>query len=177
MDNFEIKIKNLQWLSSMKEDEDLCLHGSFFVKIGDEIICDDDDDCSTTASAAVLFLMRTISIEHTKDHPLCENLMPCCGFSMYESCEDPDTCWVSGCPCGENFYVYHEGDFVILETEKGLREKVSLNTWKAKILELAIQVENKYESSKEKKLDESEDKRGYDAFWREWKKRKADLLS
>lgn len=103
MDRVELQIGDLHWLDPASEEEDLCLHGSFYVKIGEEVVSDETDP-TWTISASVLFLFRTLENGHTPEKPVSENLIPCCGFSMYKQ-EESEDCLVIECPNGINWTV------------------------------------------------------------------------
>src|SRR6516165_5995980 len=99
---------SLRWIQGAADDpKDLCAHGDVEFRIGDDVLLDPTTGKDLTVSAAALYLLRTLSVPHTKDAPVGDQLFPCCGFNMYEVAELEDVV-IYGCPNGEDFEVFHD---------------------------------------------------------------------
>src|SRR5271170_6709041 len=97
---------SLRWMQGVPDDQDLCAHGDVVFRIGqDELL--DTNGKDLTVSAAALYLLRTLSVPHTKAAPVGDHLFPCCGFAMWDIPDQEDVA-VCGCPNGEDFEVLHE---------------------------------------------------------------------
>jgi hypothetical protein len=98
---------SLRWINGAADDPaDLCAHGDVEFRInGDKLIEPTDRDL--TVSAAALYLLRTLSVPHSRETPVGDHLFPCCGFSMYDVEGEPDVV-ICGCPSGEDFEVLHQ---------------------------------------------------------------------
>lgn len=166
-DIFEIRILRQHWIKDDGTDapEDLCSHGTVFVKIGNEIIC---DNYEVTTSAAALHLMRTIKQDYSP-MDFAGQLLPCCGHWMTFS-KDGNTVEVHGCPNGIEWTVKHfENGYVHLTTEIGTRMVVSFEEYRNTIMKFADSVEKFYADSSPKILPEDEnDREAYKLFWKEW---------
>lgn len=76
---------NLRWIQGAADDSrDLCAHGDIEFQIGNDVLLTPGTGMNRTVSAAALYLLRTLSVPHTKDAPVGDHLFPCCGFSMYD---------------------------------------------------------------------------------------------
>src|SRR6516165_605755 len=99
---------SLRWIQGAADDpKDLCAHGDVEFRIGDGVLLDPTTGKDLTVSAAALYLLRTLSVPHTKDAPVGDHLFPCCGFNMYDVPGQQDVV-VCGCFHGEDFEVLHQ---------------------------------------------------------------------
>ncbi|MCC3160260.1 hypothetical protein LJ737_23690 [Hymenobacter sp. 15J16-1T3B] len=167
--NFTLRLLGIRWLDTLDETEDLCAHGSVQVGIGAETVSDASHP-EWTVSAAALFLLRTLTRNHSPDEPVgAGQLLPCCGFTMWYFPENgPDTL-VLGCPSGIDWTVQHEGDAVRLTTAAGTTAAVPSGEYRAQVLAFADEVERFYHRSKPKSTPTDPlDAAGYARFWEEW---------
>lgn len=162
---FCITAENFGWLNGAEDDpQDLCLHGRVTVQVGEEVL---QDDCCVSASA--LQMLRTLTEDHEPTPG--EQMLPCCGHSMYPGDSMLNTVFISGCDNGTDYAVRHDGIDVYLITQKGTW-KVSLLDYRQQVLHFAMQVQEFYRKSSPKQLPKNPVERdGYLAFWREWGRR------
>jgi hypothetical protein len=74
---------NLRWISHAADDPaDCCAHGDVVFRIGDDILLDETNGRDLTVSAAALYLLRTLSVPHSRAAPVGDQLFPCCGFTF-----------------------------------------------------------------------------------------------
>lgn len=166
MSGFSIDFYDFEWIDGIEDDpEDLCLHGTAKVSIGDEKY---EDTC--TVSAAAIALLRTL----TQNHVLGEEniqMLPCCGHSMFAN-EDLTLVDIIGCNNGIDWTVIHEGEYIKLITESGKCTLVHINEYKKEVFKAVDKVEAYYKNCKEKVFSDDIDKDGYMALWNEWEIRR-----
>lgn len=165
---FSIKSSNFEWIDGRSDDpDDLCSHGKVIVQIGDEELA---YFCCT--SAAAMRMLRTLTQDHEIMDTLCgEQMLPCCGFEMYAD-ETGQNVSISGCPNGVDFAVHHQDGDLILTTEDGKKFAVSMEDYRREVLKFAHQVESFYTQCSVKNQSQDEYAwNGYQAFWKEWKRR------
>jgi hypothetical protein len=165
-----IKLRDPHWLENVNPENDLCAHGGVEV-LTDGITFSDGAYTNWTVSASALYFLRTLTQDHTKDNPVCEHLIPCCGFCMYAQGEGEDVI-LFGCPNGINFEVKHKEDKVILKKSEKEEIIVPLGEWQQAVYSFADSVEAFYRSSQPKQTSDQSDEEGYKAFWAEWKRRR-----
>jgi len=122
-----LHVLNLHWLDHVPDQNDLCAHGNVLVQIGAETLSDVErgDWC---ISAAALYLLRTLTADHTRNTPVGEYLIPCCGHAMYEQTTSNDVL-IIGCANGVDWDVHHQDDRVILRTHSGTEEHIARDRW------------------------------------------------
>lgn len=164
---FQIDVEKLEWMNGSKDDpEDLCVHGDTIVFIGDEIF-----QYYATVSATVLYLLKSISEDHRIGEE--EQMLPCCGFSIYAQNNALDTVDIVGCSNGIDWSVIHEKDRIRLITSAGKETVVSISEYRKIVYQFADKVEEFYKSCSPKILPEDKtDREGYIAFWNEWHRRR-----
>jgi hypothetical protein len=167
---FVLQVSSLHWINIDSPEHDLCAHGSVRVQIGNEIVCDTTQPNSWCVSASALYLLRTLQQEHTKQHPVSEHLLPCCGHAMFDL-EDQEDVVIIGCPAGINWEVRHMDGAVELRTENGSRVTLPLCMYTQIVLQYAKAIESFYVHSDQKVPFDEEDTRGFNKFWREWDRR------
>jgi hypothetical protein len=165
-----IELRDPHWISDRDTEHDLCAHGGVEIRVND-IVFSDGIDTNWTVSAAALHLLRTLTRDHTKEHPICENLIPCCGFNMYEQGEGEDVLLLE-CSYGTNFEVKHYQDKVILTNQNSEKTTITNDEWQQSVFLFADAVENFYRLNEPKQTQDEIDPLGYDAFWKEWKCRR-----
>ena len=167
--DLEIRFTDLHWLEDMDETIDLCAHGSAFVRIGNDIVCNDLD---TAVGAAVLNLLRTLQEEHIGSGGT-NCLLPHCGHSMFAE-DGGESVVVLNCFSGADWTVCHADDgMVVHESGRGQEVRVGRDDYRDMVFGLADQVEAFYRDSAPKALpSDRADREGYEAFWREWRRRR-----
>ena len=170
--NFSIEIIKMHWLYEENIHADLCAHGKVKVEIGNELIAGIKDDEDWTISAMALFLLRTLERNHTKENPVGEQIIPCCGhFLVFDN--DMAEVYIGGCPSGIDFEVVHENGSIKLKTESEKETLIPFNLYKSEILKFVDKVEQFYIESGEKEIPEDEfNQKGYLEFWNEWRIRR-----
>lgn len=164
---FALEVSNLHWLEAGDPRDDLCAHGSAYVRIGEETLVTHDEHDEWTLSAGSLYLLRTLHQDHTPDHRVGEHLIPCCGFNMW--IDDQGDLLILGCPNGVDWGVRHPNSGVKLESPTGASVTVSDQDWRDAVLRVADAVRAFYRSSPPRRVPEDEaSHRGYEAFWSEW---------
>lgn len=165
----EIRFTDLHWLEDMDETTDLCAHGSAFVRIGGDVVCGDLD---TAVGAAALNLLRTLQDEHIGAGGQ-DCLLPHCGHSMFAE-RGGDSVVILNCDNGADWTVRHGDDGTIIhESGRGRKVRVGRDNYRELVFALADQVEAFYRASAPKALpNDRADREGYEAFWREWRRRR-----
>ena len=169
---FELQLLTIGWMEGMAEELDLCAHGKVLAHFGGATLSDAAGP-GWTVSAAALYLLRTLTLDHTPAAPICDQLLPCCGFAMWpditSACDDVLIC---GCPNGIDWAVEHVAAGVQLTAPTGEQVVVSRPAYQQAVLQFADEVEAFYQRSKPKERPaDAEDAAGYEAFWREWHRR------
>lgn len=165
-----LQVDKLHWLSHMNEQQDLCAHGAVEVQIGEDIL-DAGQEARWCVSAAALYLLRTLTADHTQDAPVGEHLIPCCGHTLYSQGREADVV-ITGCPNGLDWKIRHRDSTVLFRTPNGREEQITLIEWQQKVVTFADTVELFYKTSVPKQQpDDSYDAAGYVAFWTEWSRR------
>lgn len=162
---------NLHWIDSESAAADLCAHSPVDFRIGNSILVKPDDG-DWTVSAAALYLLRTLSRQHTKQEPITEYLFPCCGNGIFEI-EGQDDVQIVGCNSGIDFEVVRTGHEVILNAKDGKAYRIAFSDWKKAVGEFSDSVRAFYESSSSKVPEDECEKRGYCKFLSEWSCRRS----
>lgn len=168
----ELKLINPQWIKGKKDDpEDQCAHGYIKFEIDELVISNADEEW--TVSAAALFLLRTVSNDHTLKSSVAEYnyLIPCCGFNPFKGDGDFNLI-LMGCNSGLNPDIIHNNGDVSISFE-GQSRTISLSEWAQAVVSFTDQVLDFYTSSAPKfALQDKHDKEGWRLFWEEIKDRK-----
>lgn len=171
MNNFELKILELHWISDTNQNQDLCAHGTVYIRIGNEIIAD-KDTFDLTLSSTALYLLRSLKSNYDKEKNGYGNqLLPCCGHDMFQAEKEIDFVVITGCPYGIDWKIIHaEGNKIKHISEKGEEVIIDFEEYKQLVFDFADKVEAFYLKSEPKILPKEDfEKNGYLAFWREWK--------
>lgn len=177
MNNFELKILELHWISDTNQNQDLCVHGKVFFRIGNEIISDKDAGDFTLSSTA-LYLLRSLYSDYEWEKNGYENqLLPCCGNFTYQPDENIDFVSILGCNIGIDWKIIHTANNKIKHiSEKGSEAIIDFEKYKKLVFDFSDEVEEFYLKSEPKIfIDNDFEKNGYLAFWREWKKLRNEL--
>src|SRR6516162_2069687 len=132
----------LRWIQGAADDpKDLCAHGDVEFRIGDGVLLDPTNGKDLTVSAAALYLLRTLSVPHTRDAPVGDHLFPCCGFCMLALPGREDV-FICGCPNGEDFEVLHEVSAagVVIRAGDGREWRIPWPEWRAAVFGFADSV-------------------------------------
>lgn len=163
----------LSWLNRLGDDaKDLCAHGRVDFRVGSEVLVEPECSDDVTVSAAALYLLRTLSRDHSASAPVGDHLFPCCGFEMIESDESPDVV-IFGCPNGIDFEVLHVPGAaeIIIRSSTGRDWRVPEDSWRRAVQDFADRVSAFYsESSPED--PPAEDGGGFRRFVEEWERRR-----
>lgn len=168
----------LRWIQGAADDpKDLCAHGDVEFRIGDDALLGPTAGKDLTVSAAALYLLRTLSVPHTKDAPVGDHLFPCCGFSMYDLPEQEDVI-ICGCTNGENFEIFHDfsGAGVVVRSADGHEWRVRWPEWQTVVFEFADRVAEFYAACSPKQPYEEDDAKGLRKFAAEWGRRRGQQL-
>lgn len=89
----------------------------------------------------------------------------------------PEFVIIMGCPNGIDWTVKHiENGQIKHISESGKEGIISKDEYQKMVIEFVNQVEKFYEQSKPKVIPEDEfDRKGYEAFWKEWKKLRREI--
>lgn len=167
---FELRLLGLHWLDTLPAEEDRCAHGPVLARLGERVLS--DDTTNWTVSAAALFLLRTLTSDHTAEHPVGDQLLPCCGFTMWPDATS-DNVLILGCPSGVDWWVEHRDQQVQLTVPGGDAVRLPFAAYRAQVLAFADAVEAFYQRSAPKKVPaDAEDAEGYELFWTEWHRRR-----
>ena len=165
--SFSIDVRKLYWVRGDEDDpQDLCLHGDPIVRIGERTLEDDE----LSVSAAALYLLRSLTEDHIAGGED-ERMIPCCGHFMIAD-KDLQNVTIMGCPNGIDWSVRHEGGAVVLSLEDGTEESVSEEEYRKEVFRFADKIEAYYRSRSAKEFYDEFDRKGYAAFWNEWRRRR-----
>lgn len=170
---FSIEITDSKRICDNSDDpQDLCSHGHVTLRYGDKILA--EENVSTSASA--LMLMRSLEGGHIPNPKGPPQLLPCCGHTMLPQ-EDSDDVLLLGCPSGIDPEVRHFGEMIVLTFKDGIKVKISREEYASAVLEFVHAVEDFYAACSPKILpDDDFERRGYELFWSEWRRRKKRLF-
>jgi hypothetical protein len=169
--DLEIRFTGLHWIEGQDDATDLCAHGFAHVRIGQEVVCDGLD---TAVGSAALYLMRTLKQDHFRVGDA-EALFPHCGHTMIAVDGGESVC-VLNCFSGADWTVTHELDGTIVHVSEGGQEvRIDGESYRKLVFGLADQVEGFYGRSSPKTVpSDKSDREGYEAFWREWRRLRAE---
>lgn len=164
---------NLRWINGATDDPaDLCAHGDVEFRIDRDTLLGGGNGRDLTVSAAALYLLRTLSVPHTRGAPVGDHLFPCCGFAMWDAPGESDVA-MCGCPNGEDFEVLHQvGEAGVVVRAIGGREwRVGWPEWRAAVFEFADRVSDFYAACSPKQPS-PDDAAGFAKFLVEWERRR-----
>ena len=166
-----IKLEALEqkWIAGVADDQDQCSHGFISFSVGETIFTNRENGEFTTSGAA-LFLLRSLSSDHTVETSIAQSNMffPCCAFNPWLVGES-NSLMVMGCSDGVDVSIRHmPGNLVDIEV-RGKLVTVAKADWIAAVMAFVRQIELFYSSSSPKAVIEDEhDRLGWEAFWLEW---------
>jgi hypothetical protein len=164
---FHIHASNLGWICGPEDDpNDLCLHGHVTVQIGQTLLEDDG-----TVSATALLLLKTLT-EDKISSPHDIQMIPCCGHFLMAN-EDGTQVEIIGCDNGTDWTTLHQEGKIKIILKDGQEEWIDPDQYRQEVFRFADEMEHYYRSCQPKILPEDEfDRRGYEAFWNEWHRRR-----
>jgi hypothetical protein len=163
---------NLRWINAAADDSaDFCAHGDVSFRIGADALVEPAGR-ELTVSAAALYLLRTLSVPHTRTAPVGDHLFPCCGFSLFDVPGELDVV-VCGCPSGEDFEVLHQldGSGVVVRSADGREWSVEWPVWQAAVFGFADRVTDFYAACSPKQ-PAADAVAGFTKFASEWERRR-----
>ncbi|GAB5403019.1 MAG: hypothetical protein Aurels2KO_12500 [Aureliella sp.] len=162
----------LHWIrdDGMDDAHDLCAHSPVHFSIqGNCLMSPDGDD--VTVSAAVIYLLRTLELDHTSNDPVGDHLFPCCGHAMYDT-GDEDVV-ICGCSNGTDFSVKHVGaGEILVRSVNDQSYLTTLDEWRAAVNRFSDCVLNFYDRSIPKTPADDTDAAGFAKLMSEWKRRR-----
>lgn len=165
-------VKDFHWIKGTDDDpDDQCAHGRVLFQINYTTFVRPDDGL-WTVSASALYLLRTLSEDHTTENPVAEGnfLFPCCGFNVWPGGKRFKVLCM-GCDTGIDVEIVHHQDIVTVKSPAGA-EIVSKVEWNEAVLGFVNSVQDFYRASTPKVAIEDEyDKQGWSGFWQEWAER------
>lgn len=168
----ELKSLNLHWLENSEAERDLCAHSSVYLKINSKIVSDKNAGDWTVSSSAY-YLLKSLKENH--DGNIEPQLLPCCGFNMYAVGDNKDELLIIGCPNGINWTISHKQNKVIHQFEDDEIIETDFDEWRNAVCNFSDEIMNFYENSPTKIVDD-EDRRGFELFMREWKRRREEAF-
>ena len=168
----KLEALDLQWLREVEDhSDDQCAHGRMLLEIDGATLVRPEDGL-LTLSAAGLFLLRTLTDDHTVSSRIAEAnlLLPCCGFFLVAGTGRFPVV-IHGCPNGVDLEVTHAGGRVTVRSAEVLKS-VPEAAWRSAVVSFAATIRDFYAASAPKNaaFDQS-DREGWAAFWREWDER------
>ena len=169
----QLDLHDLSWINDAVDDpNDFCAHGRVALTVSG-VIWISPEEGKWTVSAAGLFLLRTLTDDHTPETPVAEmnQLFACCGSDAWLTSKGRYPVLCMGCDSGIDVYVRHIGNDVELHRGKH-RDRVPLVEWRRATLGFCRAVRQFYETSTPKvPRDTDEDRLGWQGFWTEWESR------
>ena len=167
-----LSIQEFQWINGPDDDPgDQCAHGRVLFRVNDTEFIKPEDGI-WTVSASALYLLRTLSENHTVDHSVAEGnfLFPHCGFHVWLSGERFKVMCM-GCSNGIDLEITHHKGVVAIKSVVS-SEIVPESEWTRAVLAFADSVEKFYQSSLPKAaIEDKIERQGWTAFWQEWDER------
>ena len=165
-----LTLERPHWIHSERPDDgsDQCLHGGSIFTVNGVNICDGRNG-DWNVSAASLYLLRTLSQNHTPGDEVCaENFfIPCCGHAVYPQGEGKP-CLMIGCNSGKDPAITHRKDNIRIEWN-GIQESVPFDEWRKAIIACAEAVFTVYESAVPRQsVKDALEQEGWNVFWQEW---------
>lgn len=164
--------QDFQWINGYDDDpEDHCVHGRVLLTINNIEFVKPEDGV-WTISASALYLLRTITEDHTVENPVSEInfLFPCCGFSVWPH-EGRFNVICIGCSKGMDLEITHQNEMVLVKSSVD-SVLVSECEWKNAVQSFVDTVSDFYKKSQSKvEIVNDFDRQGWAAFWDEWNER------
>jgi hypothetical protein len=165
---------NISWLANTDDPTDRCAHGDVTFTIDSVAFVTGEAAEDVTVSAAALFLLRTLRHDNTEAEPAADSqLFPHCGHSVY-AVDGPFPTLVMGCNLGTDLDVVHSAGTVTIRAQDGEQATVTEAQWRDAVFGFVDEVQAFYDASPPRKPSgDPVDDKGWVAFWREWRNRRA----
>jgi hypothetical protein len=176
--DFKIEITEQGWIDPDVVDypADLCSHGDICLEIGGQVIAPGDGEHWYTISTSALALLRTLEADHSREHPVADRLVLCCGMLLMVSC-----------PIGIDWAVTHLGERVRLHDVvsrdnagtvefTGLTVELAESEYRRQIVAFAEKAKEPFARSQKTPADDF-DQELYTEFWREYDARLGRALA
>lgn len=167
-----LAIQDFQWARGPEDDpEDQCAHGRVQFRVNDTEFVKPEGGI-WTVSASALYLLRTLSENHTTEKSVAEGnfLFPCCGFNVWPIGNQFKVMCL-GCNNGIDLEIIHKEETVSIISSVGF-EIVNKLEWINAVLNFSDSVRKYYQSSLPKvDIEDVFDYLGWVAFWQEWDER------
>lgn len=172
-----LEVHDLQWINGSPDDpKDQCAHGRVQFEVNNTTFVQLDDGL-WTVSASALYLLRTLTEEHTRENSVADGfLFPCCGFDAWLiGSRFKVVCM--GCLDGIDVEITHSNGFVTISNTT-FSESITSSAWRDVVISFAAKVRHFYLTSTPKVAVEDElGTPGWAAFWQEWDERYANAKS
>lgn len=166
----DLRPTNLHWLVDEDPSQDLCAHGGVYLKINDCLISD-GTDIHWTLSTASFRLLKTVWSDYTPKGDLDEQLIPCCGHSMWVWDDSEDGLTIVGCPNGIDWEIKHASGNLTHILDDGSTEAVPLVEWRDAVCSFSKEVLEFFMTAWPKKADDQLEEEGFELFMRLWRSR------
>jgi hypothetical protein len=164
------------WIAGTENDPtDQCAHGDVVFTIDSIPFAGGSEAECLTVSAAALFLLRTLTHDHTAASPVAEwsQLFPHCGFTAHPVAGRFPVV-VYGCNAGIDIDVTHTAGTVHLRGQDGTEATVTATEWRDAVVEFVDAVQAFYDASPPREpFDDDFEDEGWRTFWNEWRERRA----
>ncbi len=164
----ELKATDLHWLENSDPYEDCCIHGKIFLRIGDRVVS--DGKAEWTVSTAAFNLLRTVTRGHELGDE--EELIPCCGFNMWEVETARDGLYIPNCNSGIDWSVRHTHKGVEHVISDAMRLFTCKEEWARAVCLFADEVHLFFGTAWPKQIKDDEDRRGFELFLKLWQERR-----
>ena len=167
-----LRALNLHWLGNTTDPADLCVHGTVYLAAGEQQLLSSGVD-ELAVSTGALHLLRSLSEDHTRDHPIAEQLIPCCGHAMSVDVSTGQLTNI-GCNVGANWWVIHDpvAGTVELQLPTGMAHRVRASEWRAAACAFSEDVAEFIAASPARHPSSAEDAEWYPVFLAEWSERR-----
>ena len=163
------------WITGAADDRtDQCAHGDVAFTIDSISFVGGSDSEGLTVSSAALFLLRTLTHDHTAASPVAEwsQLFPHCGFTAHPAAGRFPVV-VHGCNVGIDINVTHTAGKIHLRGQDGTEATVAATEWRDAVVGFVDAVQAFYDAAPPRQpLDDSFEDEGWRAFWKEWGERR-----
>lgn len=166
----ELRAEGLHWIKGLDPQEDCCVHGRIFLRIGEHVVSDGNDDW--TVSTAAYNFLRTIFHDH--EPGINKALIPCCGSTMLPAGSADDGLYIPNCGNGIDWSVTHFDNVLEHTLPHGVSVRTDLRDWAIAVIEFADEIETFLKTAWPKRIHDEDDQKGFDLFMDNWKKRRAD---
>lgn len=159
----------LHWVhdDGLDDPADLCAHSPVSLTIDAEVVIGPEAG-DFTVSAAAIYLLRTLERDHSPQHPVGDQLFPCCGHAIYDL--GGDDVVIVGCPYGLDLFVRHDAGEICLTTIDARNFRVPAKVWRSAVLGFSSRVQRFYDESHAKSPG-PEDAAGFAKMMQEWQRR------